>query len=151
MAHQIERRIVVLYGDYDRQEQLERAYAHTARAIYILGEAKEDQDTTNLSCLAHIRHLHKKDSAIQDCFLLLTQPHLLRGAQLSNDQPAKEGIRLHVIHRHESWAQRVLVNCDSIGGVHYHPNIAPFEDLTKETQEIDTILVSNLIKQMPHN
>lgn len=116
---QIERRIVVLYGDYERREQLERAYAHTARAIYILGETIEGQDTVNLSCLEHIRSLHKPESEVQDVFLLLTRPHLLRGAQLSNEQPTHEGIRLLVIHRHETWAQRVLVSNGAVGATHY--------------------------------
>lgn len=121
----IERRLVILYGDYERLEQMQRAKADSAKAVYILGKKEngnwrtENDDSINLSCLQHLRTMRRGQKELQDVYLLLRQPHLLRGTQLSNEQPASDGIRLHVIHQHESWAQRVLVSCASVGGTHY--------------------------------
>ena len=106
----ISRRIIVLYGDRTRMEQLESVYAAQAKRIFILGENNEpDHDTKNILCLSELKSISVATKHVLDCYLLCNHLNTLRILQLQTE-PLPDTMRLTVMNAPESWAQRVLVN-----------------------------------------
>ena len=108
----LRRRIIVLYGDRTRLEQLQSVYAAFADRIFILGENNEsDHDTKNILCLSKLKDIAARSQHTLDCYLLCNHLNTLRILQLQTE-PLPQTLHLTVMNAPESWAQRVLVNGD---------------------------------------
>lgn len=119
----ISRRIIVLYGDRTRHEQLESVHAAKAQRIFILGENNEvDHDTKNILCLSELKNISIQYNHVLDCYLLCNHLNTLRILQLQTE-PLPQTIRLTVLNAPESWAQRVLVNGKGYPALYRKENI----------------------------
>ena len=106
----LRRRLIVLYGNRTRWEQLESVGAERAERIFILGEPDEaDHDTKNILSLNLLKNRAEKGEHIMECYLLCNHLNTLRILQLQTE-PLPKQLHLTVMNAPESWAQRVLVN-----------------------------------------
>lgn len=117
-------RLVVLYGDRTREEQLRSVYADKAQKVFIIGEPnEEDHDSKNILTLSIIKDLVKDGPHMIDCYFLCNHLNTLRILQLQTT-PLPKQLHLTVMNMPESWAQRVLVNHEGFPALnrHKHPS-----------------------------
>ena len=120
----LRQRLVVLYGDRTRKEQLLSLDAQYAQRVFILGEpSEEDHDSKNILCLSLIKQLAQIDKKPVDCYFLCNHLNTLRILQLQTE-PLPEQLHLTVMNAPESWAQRVFVNGEGYPALnrHAHPS-----------------------------
>lgn len=118
-------RLVVLYGHRTQREQLLSVYAQNAQRVFILGEPDEqDHDSKNILSLSLIKDMAQNGTRTIECYFLCNHLNTLRILQLQTE-PLPAQLHLTVMNAPESWAQRVLVNCEGFPPLNRHEHPGP--------------------------
>jgi hypothetical protein len=107
-----ERRLVILHGNRDSREEMERLHLKNAKEIFILGEPDEkDHDSKNIECTNIISSLLKgKPCTTKDCHVMLEYQTTYSLFQFSDFGKNKETkINILPFNFCENWAQIVFV------------------------------------------
>lgn len=111
-----ERRLILLYGQRDSREELERLYIERAERVFLLGDDNEqERDSTSVNALIQIAKILETKQRQQPlpCHLSFEYQSSFQVFQLANFDDGKrfrERITLSATNFHENWAQRVLVS-----------------------------------------
>lgn len=111
-----ERRLIILYGQRDSGEELDRIHIDRADSVFLLGEdGEQERDSTSVNALVQIAKIldEKKRLGPLPCHLAFEYQSSFQVFQLANfndGKQLKERICLSATNFHENWAQRVLVS-----------------------------------------
>jgi hypothetical protein len=107
-----EKRVVLLHGGRDSEEEMERLDLHLARKIFILGEPEEsDHDSRNIECLKIISSLLTyKKAGIKDCHVMFEYQTTYAIFQFMDIGLEKiSTINLLPLNYYENWAQKIFI------------------------------------------
>lgn len=118
-----ERHLIILYGQRDSYEELDRIHIHRAHRVFLLGDnGEQERDSVSINALVQIARLlgTKHRSTPLPCHLSFEYQSSFQIFQLTDfddEKRIKERIHLSATNFHENWAQRVLVSgsCDCDG------------------------------------
>lgn len=104
------RRVVLLFGNRNSEEELVRARVLYANRVYIIGESDEpEHDSLNISSYEKIKRLVASRSEVLKCHVVIDNLTSYHVFQYQKSSPALQ-TELTLIDVQESWAQQVLVN-----------------------------------------
>lgn len=111
-----ERRLIILHGQRDSREELEKIHIHRADRVFVLSDDGElEHDSVSISALVQISAIlgaaHRRDPL--PCHLSFEYQSSFQVFQLADFEEAermKSRIHFSATNFHENWAQRVLVS-----------------------------------------
>ena len=111
-----ERRLIILHGQRDSREELEKLHIHRADRVFVLSDDGElEHDSVSISALVQISAIlgaaHRRDPL--PCHLSFEYQSSFQVFQLADFEEAermKSRIHFSATNFHENWAQRVLVS-----------------------------------------
>ncbi|MDR1055818.1 MAG: hypothetical protein LBL90_08370 [Prevotellaceae bacterium] len=139
LNNEIENNVILLNGNRNSKEDLEKLYLSKAIRLLILGENNEyDHDSLNIECLKKINKIlnEEKSETEKSCYVLfenqstysiLQQQDLMELVNGEDDKICKNKIEFHPFNFQELWSQKVFVdNCyscpnDEIENIQYQP------------------------------
>ena len=119
-----ERRLIILHGQRDSREALEKIHIHRAARVFVLSDdGEQEHDSVSISALMQISAiLDAHDRRNLPCHLSFEYQSSFQVFQLADFEEAermKSRIHFSATNFHENWAQRVLVSgCCNCNGRH---------------------------------
>lgn len=111
-----ERRLIILHGQRDSREELERIHIHRAARVFVLSDdGEQEHDSVSISALMQISAIlgatHRRNPL--PCHLSFEYQSSFQIFQLADfeeSEQMKSRIHFSATNFHENWAQRVLVS-----------------------------------------
>lgn len=141
-----ERRLIILHGQRDSREELEKIHIHRADRVFLLSDDGEvEHDSVSINALIQISAiLDAHDSRSLPCHLSFEYQSSFQVFQLiDSEQAAQMKSRIHfsATNFHENWAQRVLVS----GGCNCNGQRISYPSLDREGIPADSDRYVHLI------
>lgn len=111
-----ERRLIILHGQRDSREELEKIHIHRAARVFVLSDdGEQEHDSVSISALMQISAIlgatHRRNPL--PCHLSFEYQSSFQVFQLADfeeSEQMKSRIHFSATNFHENWAQRVLVS-----------------------------------------